>query len=84
MSEARQDAEPQQAGLLGDNEESHWLHLDSVLRRWGIGMYNEGVSRHGEILKRVWTRSGGNRMAPLNILREAEADGLSFVHYSLL
>lgn len=47
-------------------------------------MYNEGVSRHGEILETVWTGYGWNRMARLNILREAEADGLSFVHYSFL
>lgn len=55
-----------------------------VLRCWGMRVYNEGVSRHGKILKTVWTRYGENRMAPLNILREAEADGLSFVHYSFL
>lgn len=66
------------------HEESHWSQPGECAEVLGIRMYNKGVSRHGEFLQTVWTRYGRNRMAPLNILKGTEADGLSFVHYSFL
>lgn len=47
-------------------------------RWWGISVGNPGSLGMGRgDIKAVWTSYGGNRMAPLNILREREADGSS-------